>query len=74
MVGKAEYFETTPHGDEMRELVSHISITVTDRVAMQAVLVQVTYLDSGLLHSPRVVHSFKRVHLKTPISPVEATL
>ena len=74
MVGKAEWFETTPHGDEMRDLVSHISITATFRVTMEAVLVQVTDLDSCLLNRRGVIHFFKRAHLKIQISLAEATL
>ena len=74
MVGKAGWFETTPHGDEMRDLVSHISIIVTFRVTMEAVLVQVTYLEPDLLNKGGVIRFFKTAHLKIQISLVEATL
>ena len=70
MGGKAEWFETTPHGDEMHDLVLHISITVTFRVTMEAILVQVTYLDSGPLDRGAIIHFFRTAHLEIKISLV----
>ena len=73
-VGKAGFVETTPHGDEMRDLVSHISITIIFRVAMQAVLVQVTYLDSRPFNRCGVIRCSRIAHVRIQFSAVEVIL
>ena len=73
-VGKAEFVETTPHGDEMRDLVLHISITMIFRVAMQAVLVQVTYLYSHPFNRCGVIRCSRIAHVRIQFSAVEVLL
>ena len=74
MDGKAECFDTTPHSDEMRDSVSHIFITIILRVTMQAVLVQVTYLDYHPFNRCGVIHLSRTAYVRIQFSAVEATL